>query len=1680
MKKLALIIMLIIGWIGVKAQTVITQPYIFQKSVQVNGSFILPYLSQGSYSGHLTLGSGNITGLDTVKYASVVRFLDSVNQVTYFNPTYFNGNGTITSPFGVVASSVFPSQSGQNGKALFSNGTSTYWGAASSTNIYNSNGTLIGTRFLNGNNAYGLFLDSLATFQANVTSSDFLGTGSMYLRLNGNTGDLAFHYGNGDQYNIGSNDGGGSGPTEFIIGGGNPFGNYASFDWSAVGSGGITVLDNSGYGLTAGYGVDTTKMGTSTNTYVTSGWVLGRLHSLPGVGTTTNALTNGYGIQTFTFNGGTAGITVKADTTALQTVSNFFPKADTRYLKLTGGTLTGALNGTSASFSSDITVNTLTVGLGNGAVSKNTVLGYQGLLANTTGNFNIAIGYQSLLANTSANSNVAIGYKSLTANTTGGANTAVGTSSLQTVTTSSYNTALGYGAGKTNSTGTQNSYVGYEAGYYDVGNYNTYIGTAAGGNSTGSNNTYLGVDAGENSSTGSNNVFLGYYAGLNETGSNKLYIANSSTTTPLIKGDFSAETLQIYGILGSWTPAGSAGTDSVVVKHGGQYYAISPTYYGTGSGTVTSIATSTGILGGTITTSGTLKADTTVLQTVANFFPKGDTRYQKISSAVTVANPTATIGFTAVNGSAASAIRSDGAPKADSTVIRSVANSYSLSAMQTKLNNYALTSSLPVGANPTATAGATVVNGSATTFMRSDAAPKVDSTVFQTVLNFFPKGDTRYLKTSSATSTYVPYTGASGNVTLGSNTISAAQFLSGTLGYTDTGILGALQSSTNGYNQFIIQNTSTGTSASANLIVNNSASTATTNYGEVGINGVNFSNGSGSLNQPGYVYFDATSYDLVVGTFTNNSIHFVTNNAATDAMTISGAGAVSLPNLTSNGLLQTTGGTGAVSVATTTLPSGITGSSLTSVGTLSSLVLGGANGVLNGQLVNGLYTPTATTGIYAFDSKEILVNNASNSTGTFAGEYVRFGTLTGNTFNVSNIYGANYGVIHNGSGTVTASVAFDIATPSVPNGGTITTSHGLLINAQAGTGIGTAYAIYTTGSSDAIYFAGPTTHASTSILSGKVTINPSISASSNLAQTINANPTLTAVANNDVLVDGDFNPTIAGVGIISTLGSVTGGSSYTNGTYTAVPLTGGNGSGAQATVVVSGGAVTTVTITTAGTRYDVNDVLSAAAANIGGTGSGFSVPVATLTQTVTGSPLRATVSNIGQGSSANFNGSWADGLLLYNSTAAVSTLSQNSPVIHLSSFGWGSTGGTSQAVDAFIYSQANTGTVPNANLTFGFGVAGAKTTAAYTFGSGGAATFTSGSLTLTRSSQGATAFNSLIQQNTTAATSGTPNQWTPTWYNEGATWNTSGTPASNSFAFGLIGEGTSSANPYATQYFQTYLGTSTTPTFVNTMSLTTQGQLALGLANTNIQAGSQAGSIFNIGASTLTDNSTASGTVTNFAVIGTGLTTLAATNASITYTNGYGAFFTAPTSGTNVTMTNKYALGLAYDATHLFTVAVNSSGAATLNATSTVTITPATTITGALTNSATTTTIKHLAGSTSAPSIAAGTGAGTTPTVSVSGTDISGIVNITTGTSPAGSNAIVATVTFNTTYASAPKGVVLVPANTNAAALATTTQVFVPANGQTNGVGTTTFVVESNGTALAASTAYIWTYQIIQ
>lgn len=84
---------------------------------------------------------------------------------------------------------------------------------------------------------------------------------------------------------------------------------------------------------------------------------------------------------------------------------------------------------------------------------------------------------------------------------------------------------------------------------------------------------------------------------------------------------------------------------------------------------------------------------------------------------------------------------------------------------------------------------------------------------------------------------------------------------------------------------------------------------------------------------------------------------------------------------------------------------------------------------------------------------------------------------------------------------------------------------------------------------------------------------------------------------------------------IRTLGSITPGSGYTNGTYYNVPTvntTSINGSGATFNVTVALGAVTAVTLISAGSGYEVGDTLTVDNTYLGGAGSGFDIDVTSL------------------------------------------------------------------------------------------------------------------------------------------------------------------------------------------------------------------------------------------------------------------------------------------------------------------------------------------------------------------------------------------------------------------------------------------------------------------------------------
>jgi hypothetical protein len=166
----------------------------------------------------------------------------------------------------------------------------------------------------------------------------------------------------------------------------------------------------------------------------------------------------------------------------------------------------------------------------------------------------------------------------------------------------------------------------------------------------------------------------------------------------------------------------------------------------------------------------------------------------------------------------------------------------------------------------------------------------------------------------------------------------------------------------------------------------------------------------------------------------------------------------------------------------------------------------------------------------------------------------------------------------------------------------------------------------------------------------------------------------------------------------------------------------------------------------------------------------------------------------------------------------------------------------------------------------------------------------------------------------------------------------------------------------------------------------------------------------------------------------------------------------SPVAGTNATITNKYALNLEGGDLNL-----NGAGARII--------------------------AQHFTGRGTAPSIAVGSAAqlGTSPSAAVTtGTDTSGTLTITTGTGPtaltANTSILGATITFNSTYTSAPKGVILAPSAAASAALSSGTNgiVFYADQASTTSSVFVVRIVSPTAATLAASTAYQFAFHVIQ
>jgi hypothetical protein len=281
-------------------------------------------------------------------------------------------------------------------------------------------------------------------------------------------------------------------------------------------------------------------------------------------------------------NGGSSSVTIgwRAGQFAGATaVSNVFvgPQAGQRN---TGShsTVVGRSAGQNTTGSGNVTIGrSAGFGVNGTSTYENTVaVGYQALTALTTGAQNTAVGYQAGAALTTNNRITLLGNQAAYQLTTGSNVVAVGDRALENLTSvggdygalaigmwanssktsltnstvvgnraSAGSEAAAFG-GASNANGSQSTAVGQWA---RGGAFSTVIGYGAGDHfSTVQRAVLIGRNAG-GTNVNNDSVMIGHQAGSQETGTNKLYIENSNSTTPLIYGEFDNDLVRINGDL---------------------------------------------------------------------------------------------------------------------------------------------------------------------------------------------------------------------------------------------------------------------------------------------------------------------------------------------------------------------------------------------------------------------------------------------------------------------------------------------------------------------------------------------------------------------------------------------------------------------------------------------------------------------------------------------------------------------------------------------------------------------------------------------------------------------------------------------------------------------------------------------------------------------------------------------------------------------------------------------------------------------------------------------------------------------------------------------------------------------------------------------------------------------------
>ncbi|SHG39910.1 hypothetical protein SAMN05444396_1111, partial [Flavobacterium segetis] len=308
---------------------------------------------------------------------------------------------------------------------------------------------------------------------------------------------------------------------------------------------GSLVLSTSPTLVTPSLGTPSALVGTNitgTAAGLTAGNVTTNANLTGDITSSGNATTIGASKVTNTMLAGSIDLTSKV-TGILPIVNGGTGSATKNFVDITTTqTIAGA-----KTFNSDISVNGINIGRGNGGNFENVAIGTN--LGLGTGSRNTGLGARALTSysGTTFGNNTGVGYANMTGLTTGYGNTSVGAETMSNIAGNNNNTAIG------NQT-LMNS----------AANNNTALGANAGNSTTtGSGNTFLGMNTTGADGAFSNTTAIGYQASV--TASNTIQLGNTGVTNVQTSGTITAGAV-IYtktdGTIGQVLTTNGAGVTS--------------------------------------------------------------------------------------------------------------------------------------------------------------------------------------------------------------------------------------------------------------------------------------------------------------------------------------------------------------------------------------------------------------------------------------------------------------------------------------------------------------------------------------------------------------------------------------------------------------------------------------------------------------------------------------------------------------------------------------------------------------------------------------------------------------------------------------------------------------------------------------------------------------------------------------------------------------------------------------------------------------------------------------------------------------------------------------------------------------------------------------------------------------